>query len=93
MLPHPPGWHPEDTKAALRKLGWTQQRNADELDLCRRTVLLTIQNGRARPKTLKTLRARLGQNPLLFPGPGVNVCLLRPGHGGVSQGALEFWFR
>jgi len=47
MLPHPPGWHPEDTKAALRKLGWTQQRIADELDLCRRTVLLTIRNGRS----------------------------------------------
>lgn len=47
MLPHPPGWHPEDVKAALRKLGWTQKHLADELDLCRRTVFLTIQNGRS----------------------------------------------
>jgi lambda repressor-like predicted transcriptional regulator len=47
MLPHPQGWHPEDIKAALRKSGWTQQRVADELDLCRHTVSATIWNGQS----------------------------------------------
>lgn len=67
------GWHPQDIVAGIRKVGWTHQKIADQLELSRSTVTLCIKTGGS--PAVRTFIAKLLNIPEAELWPFRSPCL------------------